>query len=85
MIGTKKTCSFSEQKRQLVLGFCAISLIRKQRQRRSITFNNFNTSLVGIKMFKVNNKNTGTRWKTCSKLTIKIPGRRYFALSVFNS
>ena len=41
-----------------VLGFCAISPIRKHKQllRMSLTFNNFNTFLVGIDMFKVKKK-----------------------------
>ena len=29
-------------------------------------------------MFKVNNRNTGTRCEICSKLTIKTPKRRYW-------
>ena len=72
---------------RFVLGFCAISLIgkHKQRLRRSLTFNNFNTFQVGINMFKVKNKNTGTRCEICSKLTIKTPERRQFAISIFNS
>ena len=31
----------------------------------------------GNYMFKVNNKNTRTKCEICSKLTIKIPERRY--------
>ena len=34
--------------------------------------------LVGIYMFKVNNRNTRTRYENCSKLTIKIPERRHW-------
>ena len=30
----------------------------------------------GSYMFKVNNRNTRTRYEICSKLTIKIPARR---------
>ena len=72
---------------RFVLGFCAISSIRKhkQRLRMSLTFNNFNTFLVGINMFKVKKKNTGTMCEICSKLTIKTPERRQFAISIFNS
>ena len=72
-----------------VLGFCAISPIRKHKQllRMSLTFNNFNTFLVGIDMFKVkkNKKNTGTRCEICSKLTVKTLERHQFAISIFNS
>ena len=32
---------------------------------------------VGIYMFKVNNRNTGTRCEICSKLPIKTPERRF--------
>ena len=32
-------------------------------------------------MFKVNNRNTGTRWEICSKLTIKTPERRQWRRS----
>ena len=32
-------------------------------------------------MFKVNNKNTRTRYEICSKLTIKIPERRHWRRS----
>ena len=69
----------------LYLGFCAISLIRKhnQRVRMNLTFNNFNTFLVGINMFKVNKENTGTRCEICSKLTIKTPEKCQFAISIF--
>ena len=36
-------------------------------------------------MFKVNNRNTGTRCDICSKLTLKTPERRYWRRSgVFN-
>ena len=71
---------------RFVLGFCAISPIRKHKQRlkMSLTFNNFNTFLVGINMFKVKKKNTGTMCEICSKLTIKTPERRQFAISIFN-
>ena len=71
---------------QFVLGFCVISPIKKhkQRLRMSLTFN-FNTLLVGISMFKVKKKNTGIRCEICSKLTIKTPERRQFAISIFNS
>ena len=46
-----------------VLGFCAISPIRKRKQllRMSLTFNNFNTFLVGIDIFKVK-KNKKKHW-----------------------
>ena len=49
---------FPEYNRRFVLGFCAISSIRKhkQRLRRSLTFKIFNTFLVGINMFKVSKK-----------------------------
>ena len=36
-------------------------------------------------MFKVNKKNTGTRYEMCRRLTMKIPEWRQFAISVFNS
>ena len=70
-----------------VLWFCAIGPIRKHKQRLkwSLTFNNFNTFLVAINMFKIKKKNTGTRCEICSKLTIKTPERRQFAISIFNS
>ena len=32
-------------------------------------------------MFKVNNRNTRTRYEICSKLTIKIPERRHWRRS----
>ena len=32
-------------------------------------------------MFKVNNRNTGTKCEICSKLTIKTPGRRHWLRS----
>ena len=32
-------------------------------------------------MFKVNNRNTRTRWEICSKLKIKTPERRYWCRS----
>ena len=51
----------------------------------SPTFNNFNTFLVGINMFRVNMKNIGTRCEISLKLTIKTPERRQLAISVFNS
>ena len=35
----------------------------------------------GNYMFKVNNKNTRTRCKICSKLTIQIPERRHWRRS----
>ena len=35
----------------------------------------------GNYMFKVTNRNTRTRWEICSKLTIKIPERRYWRRS----
>ena len=35
----------------------------------------------GNYMFKVNNRNTRTRWEICSKLTIKAPERRYWRRS----
>ena len=39
----------------------------------------------GIPLFKVNNGNTRTMFKTCSKSTIKTPGRRHWRCSsVFN-
>ena len=71
----------------IFLGFCVISPIRKhnQRLRMSPTFNNFNTFLVGINMFRVNMKNSGTRCEISSKLTIMTPERRQLAISVFNS
>ena len=31
---------------------------------------------VGTYIYKVNNKNTRTKWEICSKLTIKTPKRR---------
>ena len=72
---------------RFVLGFCAISSIRKHKQRlkMSLTFNNFNTFLVGINMFKVKKKNSRTRCEICLKLTIKTQERRQFAISIFNS
>ena len=72
---------------KFVLGFCAISPIRKHKQRliMSSTFNDFNTFPVAINMFRVNKKNTGKRCKICSELTIKTSKRRQFAISVFNS
>ena len=51
----------------------------------SLAFNNFNTFLVGINMFKVNKKNSGTRCEICSKLTIKTAEPSQFAISIFNS
>ena len=33
----------------------------------------YNCSPAGIYLFKVNNRNTGTRCEICSKLTIKTP------------
>ena len=36
---------------------------------------------VGNYMFKVNNRNTRTRCKICSKLTLKTPERRYWGRS----
>ena len=47
----------------------------------SLVFNNFNTFLVGINMFKVNKKNSGTRCEICSKSAE--PSQ--FAISIFNS
>ena len=38
---------------------------------------------VGIYLLKVNNRNTRTRYETCSKLTIKTPERRLAANSAF--
>ena len=35
----------------------------------------------GNDMFKINNRNTRTRCKICSKLTIKTPGQRQWRLS----
>ena len=54
---------------QFVLGFCAISPIRKHKQglRMIPTLNNFNAFVVGINMFKVNKKKT--RCKTNNKDT----------------
>ena len=49
----------------------------------NLTFNNFNTFLVGINIFKVNKENTGTRCEICSKLTIKTPEKCQFAISIF--
>ena len=59
------TILLPEYNMRFVLGFCAISPIRKHKQRlsRSLTFKIFNTFLVGINMFKVNKKNTGTSSK----------------------
>ena len=51
----------------------------------SLKFNNFNTFLIGSDILKINNKNTETRSEICSKLTLKTPERRQFAVSVFNS
>ena len=51
----------------------------------SLTFNDFNTFLFGISMFKVNKKNTGTRCEICSKLTTKTPEQHQFAISIFDS
>ena len=51
----------------------------------SLKFNNFNTFLIGSDILKINNKNTETRCEICSKLTLKTPERRQFAISVFNS
>ena len=72
---------------RFILGFCAISPIRKhkQRLRMNLTFNNFNTFLEGIYMFKVKKKNTGTRCEICLKLTMKTPERCQFAISIFKS
>ena len=72
---------------RFILGLCAISPIRKnkQRQRMSLTFNKFNAFLIGINMFKVNKKNTRTRCEIYLKLTIKTPERRLFVIFVFNS
>ena len=39
---------------------------------------------VGNYIFKANNRNTRTRCKTCSKLTIKIPRRRRSSISIVN-
>ena len=51
----------------------------------SLTFNNFNTFLIGSNILKINKKNTEKRCEICSKLTLKTPERRQFAISVFNS
>ena len=78
---------FPEYKMWFLLGFCCISLIRKHKQclRRTLTFNNSNTFLVDITIFKVKKKNIGTRCEICSTLTIKRPERRQFVFSIFNS
>ena len=39
-------------------------------------------SPAGNYMFKVNNRNTRTRYEICSKLTIKIPERRHWRRSI---
>ena len=36
----------------------------------------------GIYMFKVNKRNTRTRCEICSKLTIKIPERHHWRVSI---
>ena len=41
------------------------------------------TNLVGIHLFKVNNRNTRMKCETCSKLTIKTPERRHWCLVNF--
>ena len=68
-----------------LLGFCAISPFRKDKQRlkMSLAFNNCNTLLVSINMLKFNKKDTRTRCEICSKLTIKTPERRQFVSSLF--
>ena len=38
---------------------------------------------VGIYLLQVNSRNTGTRCEICSKLTIKTPERRQYAIIVF--
>ena len=43
------------------------------------TFKGINPA--GIYLLKVNNRNTRTRCKICSKLTIKIPERRHWSRS----
>ena len=42
--------------------------------------NTNNEDPAGIYLLKVNNRNTRTRRKICSKLTIKIPERRHWHL-----
>ena len=40
--------------------------------------NTFDIYPAGNYMFKVNNRNTRAKFEICSKLTIKIPERRYW-------
>ena len=40
--------------------------------------------LAGIYLLKVNNRNTRTRCEICSVLTIKIPERRHWRVSIVN-
>ena len=50
-----------------------------------LLFNQSFTGLpAGIYLFKVNNRNTRTRCKICSKLTLKIPERRQSLLLTLN-
>ena len=46
-----------------------------------LSCNNPSKFPAGIYMFKVNNRNTRTRYEICSKLTIKTPERRHWRRS----
>ena len=58
--------------------FLAWENVRLGEERQLDTKYLTNIVPAGNYMFKVNNRNTGTRCEICSKLTIKIPERRRY-------
>ena len=58
-----------------------LSLDRSYEHSYEITFFIKSSNPAGIYLFKVNNRNTRTRCKICSKLTIKIPEQRHWRRS----
>ena len=63
---------------------CNYKLLSKQTKVRGCLYERQCSSLPGfhfptnICLLKVSNRNTRTRWKVCSKLTLKIPERRHW-------
>ena len=61
----------------------AFNLLEKEILAQVFSLNVTKFYPAGIYLFKVNNRNTRTRCEICSKLTIKIPERRYWQLASF--
>ena len=63
---------FAKKENDIFIAVCIVSFFTKRAIRPSfMTY--FLLDPVGTYVFKVNNRNTRTRCKICSKLTIKTP------------